>query len=692
MHDDIVNQEQALLRRVIRLLHEVPYELPPSERELLAELVRIREELAHAKIEDKPALMSQYDQQHALLAQLRAARDKPTVDPASPYFAHLRIEERGEARDLCLGKATRIDHGLRIVDWRNAPISKIFYSYQQGDQFEEHFGDRVMEGKLLARRTVTIHGGALQRIDSPEGTFTLDDGAWTHTVRERPRLAGGSGSSITRLHPIEGGQERRLGTDSHGRRQRADKRLPDIAGLIDPEQFELITRPSTGFLVIRGTAGSGKTTVALHRIAYLAYQDPQIDSPSTLFLVFSRALRDYVSRVLPALGIGQVRPATFPGWAQEQRRAHFPQLPRVYRDDTPEVVLRLKTHPVTMIALDRQREAVDGSANAEQALDDWASVLTQPDVITRAFQELAPEAFTEAELRRALEYNRDRHDELLAWLDGDKKVEATLDPEDDALLLRAWQVRVGPLVNRGRGPLRYKHIAVDEVQDFSPVEIRVLLDTLDEKKSITLAGDTQQHVMSEAGFTSWSQFFSWLGVPGTAVETLRVAYRSAEPIVTFATRLLGDLREDDEVPLTVRSGPPVEFFAFTDHGAAVGFLADALKVLVRDEPLASVALVTPNAGLSAMYYDGLRRADVPHLSRVVDEEFSFSPGVEIVEARAVKGLEFDYVVIIDASAMSYPDLPAARRLLHVAATRAIHQLWVTTVGTPSPILDGMLTT
>jgi DNA helicase-2/ATP-dependent DNA helicase PcrA len=689
MTHDIVTQEQELLARVTRLLHEVPYELPPSEKDLLAELVRIREEMSHAKVEDQPALMSQYDQQHALLVQLRATRDKPIVDPASPYFAHLRLEENGQERDLCLGKATRIDHGLRIVDWRNAPISRIFYSYQQGDVFEETFGERVMEGAVLARRTVTIQGAELHRVDAPEGSFTREeDGTWSHKVRAAPRLAGGQGASLTKVH-AEGGGERRLGTDGRGRQIRADKRLPDIAGLIDPEQFDLITRPSTGFLVIRGTAGSGKTTVALHRIAYLAYDDPEIDSPATLFLVFSRALRDYVSRVLPALGIGRVRPHTFPAWAAEQRRQHFPSLPKAVRDDTPEVVLRLKTHPVTMIALERQREAVEGSSNAEQALDDWASVLTQPDLILPAFRELAPNAFTEADLRKALEYNRDRHAELLAWLEGDKQSPATLDAEDDALLLRAWQVRVGPLIKRGGGPLRYRHIAIDEVQDFSPVEVRVLIDTLDDRHSITLAGDTQQHVMSEAGFTSWSQFFAWLGVQGTAVETLRVAYRSSEPIVTFATRLLGDLQEDDP-PLTVRGGPPVELFRFTDHGAAVAFLADTLKALVRDEPLASVALVTPNEGLSEMYYEGLSRSQIPRLRRVVDEEFAFAPGVEIVEVRAVKGLEFDYVVVIDASAMSYPDLPSARRLLHVAATRAIHQLWVTVVGTPSPILEGVI--
>ncbi|MCB9663092.1 MAG: AAA family ATPase [Alphaproteobacteria bacterium] len=692
----IAHDEERLLADVARKLAEAPYLLPPSEKDVVAELLRLRDEVNVAKEEDKPALLQQYDHQYALLQQLREARERPQVDPASPYFGHLRIEEDGRSRDLCLGKATRIDHGIRIVDWRNAPISRIFYTYQQGDEFEETFGERPTTGTIAARRTVTIEGGRLLRIDAPEGTLVHDDEGWRVREAPTPRLAGGEGTSRTTLHALDAGGGRRLG--SGGRGQRADKRLPDIAGLIDPEQFGLITRPRSGFVVVRGTAGSGKTTVALHRIAYLAYEDPRIDSQRTLFLVFSRALRDYVERVLPALGIHAVEPQTFPGWAARLRHRHFPRLPRQVRDDTPEVVLRLKTHPATMIALERQVERVSAPSTPEQAVDDWASVLTEADAILPVLQEVAPGAFTEAELRRALEYNRDRHAELLARLDGDaprrddglgdeEPVQVALDAEDDALLLRAWQLRVGPLrATRGKEPLRYLHVAVDEVQDFSPVEIRVLLDCLDERRSITLAGDTQQHVMQAAGFTSWTTFFHWLGIDGAAVETLRVAYRSSAPIVTFAMHVLGELAEDDTPPLTMRDGPPVEVFRFTDDGLAVSFLADALQALVRAEPLASVAVLAPNGAMADIYHAGLARAEVPSLRRVHDETFAFAPGVDVVDIRQVKGLEFDYVVIVDGSARTWPDTPSNRRLLHVAATRAIHQLWITAAGTLSPIL------
>lgn len=686
MSSRIVEEEERALADVSQRLAEVPFEVPPSEAETVAELLRLRDEVQSAKEEDKPALMVQYDHHFALLTQLRDAREKAQLDPASPYFAHLRLREEGRSRDLFLGKATRIDHGLRIVDWRNAPVSRVFYSYQQGEEYEEEFGGRLIEGQVEARRTVTIAGGVLHRIDAPEGSFLLGaDGAWETRERQAPRLAGGQGTAVTRVHAVGAGGERRLGTDGRGAVHRLDKRLPDIAGLIDPDQFDLITRPSSGFVVVRGTAGSGKTTVALHRIAWLAYEDPEVDGPRTLFLVFSRALRDYVSNVLPALGVGRVRPMTFPDWAAAQRRVHFPTLPRAFRDDTPELVVRLKSHPALMIALEEQRERVAGQPDAEQAMDDWASILTHRELLGAVFDEHAPGAFSPTDLDRVTQYCRDRHEELIAWLDGDAEEPALLDREDDPLLLRAWQLRVGPLRHQGKRPLTYRHIAIDEVQDFSPVEIRVLLDTLDRHQSITLAGDTQQHVMASAGFTSWTTFFAWLGVEGTAVETLRIAYRSSRQIVTFALRLLGELAEDDP-PLTVREGPDVELFRFTDHGAAVAFLADALKGLAREEALASVALIVPDGPMATTYHHGLTTAEVPRLRRVVDEAFAFQPGVEIVELRDVKGLEFDYVVLIDPDAAHFPDTPESRRLLHVAATRAIHQLWICCVGTPSPVV------
>ena len=655
---------------------------PPSDAGLVRELDDLRTALREgAKEEDRAALLQQWDRHSALLRQLRTATRAPDVDLGSPYFAHLRFRENGAEHDVLLGKTTRVLPGLPIVDWRNAPISRLFYRYRQGEEYEEEVAGRLREGTVAARRTVAIRDRVLQRVEAPEGVFQRDADGWRRLEREPPRLAGGEGAAL-RAHDVSAGEHGRLGSGLLGFRRRADKHLPDIAGLIDPEQFALITRPSSGFVVVRGTAGSGKTTVALHRIAYLAYDDPAIDSSATLVVVFSPALRDYVSHVLPALYVRRVHVRTFAEWATEHARRLFPRLPRERREDTPVPVLRVKLHPAIETALAEHVAAVPGEATAEQVIDDWASVLADEARLTAAFAREAPEIAAD-DVRRAADWSRRRHEELLAWLAAEPGAEAELDEPDDALLLRAWQLRVGALPGRDGRPLRYRHVAIDEVQDFSPLEVRVLLDCLDSRRSITLAGDTQQHIVEAGGFTSWTDFLARLGLDGVAVSTLNVSYRCTREIAGFADGLLGDLREEATPPLALRSGPPVELFRFTDHGACVAYLADALAELVAHEPFASVAILAPSRELAALYHRGLATSEIPRLRLVEDQRFTFAPGVEVTEIEQVKGLEFDYVVLIETSTTHFPDTASARRRLHVGATRAVHQLWLTSVGTPA---------
>ena len=126
-----------------------------------------------------------------------------------------------------------------------------------------------------------------------------------------------------------------------------------------------------------------------------------------------------------------------------------------------------------------------------------------------------------------------------------------------------------------------------------------------------------------------------------------------------------------------------------DRNLGVDRLADAFRQLAEQEPLASVAVLTPSPEFSQLYYDGLAKGDVPRLRRVANQDFTFAPGIEVTEIEQVKGLEFDYVILADVTHENYPDAPESRRLLHVGSTRAVHQLWLTCVGTPSPLLGDL---
>ena len=108
----------------------------------------------------------------------------------------------------------------------------------------------------------------------------------------------------------------------------------------------------------------------------------------------------------------------------------------------------------------------------------------------------------------------------------------------------------------------------------------------------------------------------------------------------------------------------------------MAFLAEALRPLFAREPRATVAILARHPEQADRYYEGLRRAEVPSLRRVRAQDFSFRPGIEVTEIRQVKGLEFDYVVLVEVNAASFGTDDESRHLFHIGATRAAHQLWL----------------
>ena len=672
-HPIIAEEEEVLSDIRTRLLENPLAIRASSEVDIAKEIRLLQSQLGTAKEEDKAAMFQQIDHLASLLDQVRLQSETKDVDPDSPYFAHMRLQEGKRSRDVFLGRATRLSHGIRIVDWRNAPISKLFYRYEEGDEYAEEMANRVREGIVTVRRTMHIEQGALQRVDAPDQTWVKTKGSWTELSPDAQQLSGGQGSALR----SGSRQSAQLGS---GEKLRADKHLPDIAALIDPEQFELITGPQSGVVVLRGAAGTGKTTVALHRIAYLCYAHRRKFPPSQiLVVVWGRAMRDYVAHVLPALGVDGVQVTTWEHWARKQVRRHYPRLPGAISDDTPEPVVRLKLHPGVAEALSRLCAENPNDRSPDTALEDWGRLITDKALIAQAMGD----DISEQALERALTWCTAQWNAVSAWWEGERDADARLDPEDDALLLRAWQMRVGPLRSHKKQPMQNAHMVLDEVQDFSPVEVQVLLETTSKQRSVTLAGDTRQHITQHAGFSSWSDFLERIGVASTALNTLAVSYRSTHPITNFAVSVL----EDEHAPArTLRNGPPVELFRFSDHGACVAFLSSALRKLTDNESLANIAVLTPDEELADIYFDGLHSAEVPDVRRVRDQQFAFKPGIDVVPAKEIKGLEFDYVVIVEASAAYWRDTPHHRRLMHVAATRAVHQLWLTSVGTPSSIL------
>jgi len=211
------------------------------------------------------------------------------------------------------------------------------------------------------------------------------------------------------------------------------------------------------------------------------------------------------------------------------------------------------------------------------------------------------------------------------------------------------------------------------------------------KRSVTIAGDTAQRLVFDNNFVGWADLLQVISgplAPGAhpaIVRPLKLSYRSTAEVMVLARAILGpELAPDD--PLAARPGEPVELHEFGDLGEAVAFLGDALRNLMAREPTASCAVIARHPEQADAYFDGLKQAEVPALRRVRKDEFNFQPGVDITDVTSVKGLEFDYVLMVDVNASSYPDQHWARHLLHIGVTRAAHQLWMISTGEPSVLI------
>jgi DNA helicase-2/ATP-dependent DNA helicase PcrA len=724
---DIPAEEEALLGRVRQSLAERAAEAAAERRARVGaaatsaqydqELIALRDEMAEARLEDVAALVAQMERLQGVSLR-RAEAQAVLVDPDVPYFGHLALHEEvpGRApveRDVLIGRATYVDPARRVnvVDWRHAPVSQLYYRYEEGSDYEERFGEREVSGEIRARRTLTIEGGSLRRVACPQGVWTRAggnghgdgaDGAWERADNVPAALAGGEGSAA------RAGRRGVLGAAapaSATRAQRLDRHLPEIAALIDPRQFEVITAPRAGVVVIQGGAGSGKTTIGLHRIAYLAYAHPNKFPPRRMLVVtYGSALAAYIGQVLPALGVDGVPVQTFEAWARHELRRAIPWLDAATVEDSPPVVGRVKNHPGLLAVLERRAAAHRGKRTSRAVVELWAELLTDRGALLEAVAGAADAPLPEADVVEAHRLMSERVPAVVDWdpveakraraekhddddirgdvgidgqrTDGDGPV---LDVPDLAMLLRLNQLV------RGTAKRLLAHLFVDEAQDLSPLELAVLIGQTTPARSVTLAGDTAQRLFLDNGFHDWRSVLAQLGLAHTPIEPLRIAYRSTREILALARHAMGPLA-DPEPPEAPRSGAPVEAHRFPGTGAAVAFLAEALRALAQREPRATVAILARHPEQADRYFDGLRRADVPALRRVRSQDFAFRPGVEVTEIRQVKGLEFDYVILADANAASFGTDDESRHLFHIAATRAAHQLWLIVTAAPSPLV------
>ena len=585
-----------------------------------------------------------------------------------------------------------------VVDWR-APVAEPFYRATGRDPMglrrRRHF---AVEGRRLLGLEDELFGEGHLGVGDDEG-LNRSDG-----------LRGYS----TLIASLERG---RTGT------------LGDIVATIQAEQDEIIRSPQSGVLVVQGGPGTGKTVVALHRAAYLLYTHRfPLEDQGVLVIGPNRVFLRYIERVLPSLGeagIDQVVLADLipdvsirgTDTAATARTKGLPAMSnvidRAIRDrERPlrsDLVLPFRSGYVRLRAQESERiirsvrrrhrrhnaarrqvenevcEALaatwrDGDIDPAEVRYEVRSLLEYREALERMWPVLTPAELlhdlfgSKALLRSAIAEALPADSVDLLYRPRSASVDEVMWTTADVALLDDAREALGPMPGKaGRideaDEIRtYGHIVVDEVQDLTPMELR-MVTRRSLNGSVTVVGDIAQATGPLAP-TDWDDVLAYLpDRREPRVIGLSVGYRIPAQIMSLADRVMAVAAPGLRAPTSVRVGDAEPMVTRTDDLAA-GAVA-AINDMVRDIGRGNVAIVATDARGDEISR-ALDAAGIPHGRAGTS---GLEQGVTVVPASVVKGLELDGVVLVEPSDIVASG-PHGLRSLYVALTRSTRRLTV----------------
>jgi DNA helicase-2/ATP-dependent DNA helicase PcrA len=605
--------------------------------------------------------------------QLRLAQLARAILPqaAAPYYAHMRLDVGGRVRDVLLGAETRTEGGLAIIDWRAAPLAEVFFTSAEGDDYEIEADERMLTGTLLERNLVEFSQGELSAIETSEGRLWRRDGQWQGEAHGKPSLA---------LRP----EEARLRMSSPA----------DV--VLDAAQQRIADLPAGQAVLLLGEAGFGKTTVALHRLARLRERSgPELRAA---VIVPTEGLRRLSAALLERMGVARVEVWLYDRWAATQARRVFRKLPERESQDASAAVIRIKRDPGLRALLAELSARRPGRIRHGQRtrrrdlLHLFGDRLLMEKLAASSAQGIGAGMVAEVLEHTHVQFSDTAEDEFahvdaerLQTLDGRSLDDGTpfedagtVDAEDYAILFELDRLRAERASEPPAQPQSYDCLVLDEAQEFAPLELALMGRALAPGGSLIVAGDAAQQVDPSACFAGWTGTMADLGCGAYETAVLEISYRCPPDVTELSRRIL----DGGVVPWP--PGPSVACLEFANECHQADWLTRELRELHATDPCASAAIICRTPEVARRLAQHLRRG--LGLRLALGGDYQFVGGLNLTCVPEAKGLEFDYVVIPDASATVYPATPAARRALYVAATRASHQLILSTVGPWTEIL------
>lgn len=629
---------------------------------------------------DKVAMRQSIEQRVRSAEVLKAQHDKLIKMRDRPYFGRVdfkRAQPGMVAEPIYIGIHDFRDEESGTIfahDWR-APVASIFYDYETGAaRFEAPKG--IVEGEITLKRQFRIEDGQL--------VFMFETG----------------------LQIVDDVLQQELS-------RAADDGMKNIVATIQRDQNAIIRDGEKHTLIIQGVAGSGKTSIALHRIAFLLYRfKDTLSSRDILIISPNRVFADYIGNVLPELGEEQVNEIGMGGLADAllkgkvRYRSFFEQTAELIESDDPAL---------------RERIGVKSSLDLLKKIDAYVEFVEEQSIEAAQWQRgrmIVPDWFFReawqknkglghsARISRVVEeaehqivkfYNHqlrtDERQDLRA------SVRAMTKRTTVREIYKAFYEWLGrsDLFKPAGGKLEYndvfpliylkmriegidnpfedvKHLIVDEMQDYSPVQYAVLARLFTCRK--TILGDATQ-ALNPIGASTGEQIQQVLRA--SAPVTLNKSYRSTWEIMQLALAISPN---DDLVPMKRHGDPPTIAMATSAKGVLEMIIGEIRSF--EESEHETLAVIAKSQKTAAQIHKKLQQAGVD--CRLLDlSSTGFSRGVSICTAHLAKGLEFDRVIVPDADGSTYgTDLD--RNLLYVACTRAMHRLTLTGVGRPSPLV------
>ncbi|MGB8000765.1 MAG: 3'-5' exonuclease [Anaerobacillus sp.] len=637
-----------------------------------------------------------------------------------PYFARMDFQE--EYKKACayyigkVGVADEESQDSLVVDWR-APVASMFYAFTGGEEEVYYVSpDGIIEGNIELKRNIVIRERELQRVVDTyvEGSDDL------------------SGSDEFLLYRLS---------------ENKDNRLRDIVSTIQAKQNDIIRAERTTPLIIQGAAGSGKTTVALHRLAYLLYEyRDTIQAGRMIIFAPNRMFLDYISGVLPELGVGGIQQSTFTDWTLsvleeivkfDASSNHLQRWFGKSRPDIEEAEGRIKGSIAfkdwidsaiyrfsTTVGPSGDFTPFEGSMLTETKIQQWLTDLsTYPvgrkrEMILNRFRVWIKDEIKKIEgSHLQKEYRRQANENLKQYFKNWPKQTAfsfyttlyqtnvlpyisvserksVLNEQiikDTEKRLKKKQVTtedLAPLVyiqfklNGISKEEVFQHIVIDEAQDFSPFQLALLLE-VNRSRSFTILGDLAQGIHSYKGIHRWEEFRELFNGRELYME-LEQSYRSTLEIIEFANEVISHANIPVQPAIPVfRSGESVEKRK-VDRVEQVYHLLETAKEM-KNRGMTTIAVVGRSEEECSDLFHEIRKQN-KEVNLITADDRSYAGGISIVPIYLTKGLEFDGVIIADACEENYRDDAEDAKLLYVGCTRALHELKVFYIGNASPLL------